>query len=189
MLESNRSGATSSSFAAGITSSLSRNSINSREVYPYPGNGINRKTGNDGIYAKGGNAGAYALAVKTFGEFVRWSRARKGLNKAQFAELLGVDAKTVTNIERRETSEGTGDVAIAKIAKLFGVSEESLLNWQPGVVTIELTTDIYTSIVERAEAEGHESVPSFLASVATSKTTRIKKRPGVGSGAKAGTHA
>jgi hypothetical protein len=53
------------------------------------------------------------------------------MNKGELATQVGVDPKTITNIERRRTPEGTDDVTLARLAAVFELSEEALLTaWQ-----------------------------------------------------------
>lgn len=111
-----------------------------------------------------------------FGNFIRWKRARLGLNKREFAKKLGVDPKTITNLERREVPDGTDDVTIARIAEAFGVPEPEILEWhkvwppqqQSKAYELPISLEQQAEIEQRAanaDVSGNEWVAIALQSI------------------------
>lgn len=69
----------------------------------------------------------------SFGEWLRWTVARRGLERAELARKLGVSTKTVTNLLRRESPDGVSDVTISRLASLLEMDEPALLvAWRNG---------------------------------------------------------
>lgn len=73
----------------------------------------------------------------TFGEWVRWTLARRGLDRAEVAGKLECDPKTVTNLYKRSEPDGVSDVILSRLAVLLGMPEpELMIRWKDGLPAI-----------------------------------------------------
>jgi transcriptional regulator with XRE-family HTH domain len=77
-------------------------------------------------------------AIKLIGALVKDARVDRGLSQRQFAEIAGVDYKTLGSFERGQRTPR--DVSLAKI--------EAALGWRKGSIELELTD----STMEELEA-------------------------------------
>lgn len=134
--------------------------------------------------ATGGTDTVYLGVMPHFGNFVRWRRAAAGLKKRDFAKALGVDAKTVTNIERRETPEGTDDITLARLADWLQTPVELLVtDWVRIVETaadtvwVPLPRTDYDRIAARAAEDGYTDVARYIIRVMTPKEWVFKGGP------------
>jgi plasmid maintenance system antidote protein VapI len=74
----------------------------------------------------------------TFGEWLRWTIARRGIERASLARHLQCSAKTITNLYSRETPIGVTDVFVSRLADLLGMTEpELMVRWKDGLPTKE----------------------------------------------------
>jgi transcriptional regulator with XRE-family HTH domain len=89
-----------------------------------------------------------------FGNFVRWRRAKLGMNKRRFAQKLGVDPKTVTNLERRASVVGTDDVTVARISEILEVPLEQIM--ADGAVSDvpQIPPELMNQLSAKADKEG-----------------------------------
>lgn len=70
----------------------------------------------------------------TFGEWVRWTLARRGMDRAEVAGKLECDPKTVTNLYKRSEPDGVSDVILSRLAGLLGMPEpELMIRWKDGL--------------------------------------------------------
>lgn len=121
-------------------------------------------------------------------ETVKTLRERVGWTQTDLASRAGCSLSTIQKLEAGEHVARRSTVRL--VAEALGLTLDALeTKAGADLVSIDLPRGVYDSIAERAAAEGHESVPAFLAKVATTKTKRITTRSAGAGGAKAGTHA
>lgn len=74
------------------------------------------------------------MSKTTFGEWLRWTIARREIQRADLAAQLGISQSTITNLYAREVPDGVNDVTLAKLAALLGMTEpELMVKWKDGL--------------------------------------------------------
>jgi hypothetical protein len=70
----------------------------------------------------------------TFGEWLRWTIARRGIDRTELRQKLQCSPKTITNLYRRQDPDGISDVFLSRLAFLLGLTEPELLTkWKDGL--------------------------------------------------------